>query len=95
MIKRKVRLKITSASRQTIRLSGRGLPVHCPVCGREVEMLTSAEAAGILEVDPGTFDRLVAGGSIHTIQTVSGAIRVCKDSLFLRSTHIEERTDYE
>jgi hypothetical protein len=84
MIKRKVRLKITSASRQAIRLSGRGLTAHCPVCRREVEMLTCAEAAGILEVDPWTFDRLVAGGSIHTVQTVSGAVRVCKDSLFSR-----------
>jgi hypothetical protein len=64
MIKRKVKLKITSASRQTTRVVGQSLSARCPVCGPEVEMITSAEAAGILEVDPQTFDHLVAGGRI-------------------------------
>ena len=84
MIKRKVKLKITSASRQTVRLTSRSLNARCPVCRREVEMVSSAEAAAILEVDLGTLYRLVASGCVHRIQTVSGAVRVCKDSLFSR-----------
>ena len=88
MIKRKVKLKITTAHRQTIKLPGRSLTARCPVCRREVEMLTSAEAASVLEVDPTTFDRLVAGGCIHTVHTVSGAIRVCKESLFVMQERI-------
>jgi len=46
-------------------------------------MLTSAQAAGVLEVDTWAVKRLLADGKIHAVQTVSGHIRVCKDSLFL------------
>jgi hypothetical protein len=28
-----------------------------------------------------TFDRLIAGGRIHAVQTMSGSLRVCKESL--------------
>ena len=83
MIRRKIKLKITTASRQTFELRALVLRLDCPVCQHEVEMLTRAQAAGVLEVDAPTFDRLVAGGRLHTIHTVSGSIRVCKDSLFL------------
>lgn len=81
MIKRKVKLKITSASRQTIRLRGEGLRARCLACGREVEIVTEAEAQRILQVDGLTLDGLAAAGHLHTIQTVSGNLRVCKDSL--------------
>ena len=47
-------------------------------------MLTSAQAAEVLEIDGQAFDRVVAGGRIHTVQTVSGGLRVCKESLFIR-----------
>lgn len=83
MIRRKVKLKIISASRQTIRPAGRSLSARCPICEREVEMLTGAQAAVVLEIDCQTLDRLVADGRIHALQTVSGSIRVCKDSLFV------------
>lgn len=82
VVKRKVKLKIITASRQTIRVLGQSLSAECPFCEREVEMLTGAQAAGILEVDAQTFARLVESGGMHTIQTISGSIRVCKDSLF-------------
>jgi hypothetical protein len=84
MFKRKIRLKITADSRQTVRLAGRVLSVRCPACEREVEMITEGEAAGILQVDGAALDRLVAAGHVHTVQTVSGRLRVCKDSLFIR-----------
>ena len=84
MLKRKIRLKITSASRQTIRLGGQGLPAHCPACGREVRLVTKAEAQGILRVDGPALDVLIAAGLVHLLRTVSGNLHVCKDSLFLR-----------
>jgi hypothetical protein len=84
MIKRKVRLKITTASRQSMRLSGHGLNVRCPECEREVETLSEGEAAGILQVDVAALDQLIASDRVHAIQTVSGNQRVCKDSLFDR-----------
>ena len=82
MIRRKVKLKITTASRQTIERRALILRLYCPICEHEVEMLTRPQAAEILEIDLQTFDLLMAGGYLHTMQTVSGGIRVCQDSLF-------------
>jgi hypothetical protein len=82
MMKRTVRLKITSTSRQTFWLGNLGLRAHCPVCKGEVEMVTEAQAKGILQVDGLALDRLTAAGRVHTIETVIGNLRVCKDSLF-------------
>ena len=81
MVKRKIKLTITTASRQTIKRQT-FVRLNCPVCESDVEMLTRTQAAEILEVDLRTFDHLVASGSLHTVQTASGGIRVCKNSLF-------------
>jgi hypothetical protein len=83
MMKRKVKLRITTSSRQVIRVFGQSLRARCPICEREVEMLTRAQSAEALEIDGQTFDSLLAAGRLHTIQTVSGSLRVCQDSLFL------------
>jgi hypothetical protein len=82
-MKRKVRLKITTDCRQTVRYFGRRLSAPCAACGREVEMVTEGEAAAILRVGAETFERLAGAGRIHTVETVSGHFWVCKDSLFL------------
>lgn len=58
------------------------LRAHCPVCEREVETLTIAQAVEALEISGQMFDGLIAGGLVHAIRTVSGSFRVCKDSLF-------------
>jgi hypothetical protein len=81
-MKRKVKVKITTASSLTIRLRGDGLKARCLACEREVEMVSEAEAQEILQVDALALDRLVAANHVHTIQAVSGNLRVCKDSLF-------------
>ena len=46
-------------------------------------MLTTVQAASVLEIGTGAVKQLLADGQIHAVQTVSGHIRVCKDSLFL------------
>jgi hypothetical protein len=56
--------------------------LSCAVCDREVEMLSSMHAIGILGVDYQTLGHLVAAGQVHTVQTVSGNVWVCKESLF-------------
>ena len=83
MLRRKVRLKITAASRETVRPARPPLSARCPACGREVEMVTEGEAAGILQVDGPALARLVADGRVHAVRTVSGNALVCKGSLFL------------
>ncbi len=83
MIKRSARIKITTVRRRTIRATGSLLRAACPACERDVEMLTRIQATGILDIDDRTFDGLIAVGRIHVIQTVTGALWICKDSLFL------------
>ena len=48
-------------------------------------MLTRAQAAGVLEIDARALNQLVAEGQIHAMLTVTGSLRVCKDSLFASS----------
>ncbi|MEW6130206.1 MAG: hypothetical protein AB1757_24435 [Acidobacteriota bacterium] len=83
MTRRIARLKVTTTRLQTMEFRAFRLMLHCPHCEHEVEMLTRAQAAGVLEVDVQTFNQLIAEGQIHAVQTVTGGLRVCKDSLFL------------
>lgn len=75
-------MKITTVRRRAIKGAGNVLRTRCPVCEREVEMLTQAQAAGILELDDRTLAALIADGRVHAIQTVNGNLWICKDSLF-------------
>lgn len=81
-MKRSGKLKITAVRRLAIRAERSIFRALCPVCDREVEMLTKAHATEILEIDDLAFERMLADGQVHTIQTVSGKVRVCKNSLF-------------
>jgi len=82
MQKRKVKIRITTASRQIFRLGGQSLRAFCAACGREVELVTRGQASAILEIVDVELIEFIAAGRVHTIRTVSGSIRVCKDSLF-------------
>lgn len=83
MFRRKVRLRITTTSHRSIAFH-HGLQARCPACEREVPLVTQADAAGILRVDAVTVNRFVAEGQVHAVQTISGSVWVCKDSLFLK-----------
>ena len=54
----------------------------CNHCGREVEALRAIQAAEALTVDDQALNALIANGAVHAIQTASGNLLVCKDSLF-------------
>jgi excisionase family DNA binding protein len=99
-MKRTRRVKITKVERRSVRLptprksSHAGaqpilLRADCRACGREVETLTTAHAAEVLDVDVGTLRELIAASRIHAIQTVSGNFRICKDSLFEPVKHAD------
>jgi hypothetical protein len=49
-----------------------------------VETLTRFQAAEILEVEDQVLDALILADHIHAFETVSGSLRICKDSLFQR-----------
>ena len=80
-MKRRLRLKITQVRLQTMAEESAPLRLLCPVCKREVEMLSSAHAQRILGIDPQRLGHFVAAGLVHTVRTVSGKTLVCKDSL--------------
>lgn len=80
------RLKITVTQRRTLRACVATVQAFCPVCARTVETFASAQAAAILELDEQQFADLAATGLVHTLQTVNGKLRVCRDSLFARDT---------
>jgi hypothetical protein len=84
-MKQSLKLSIARSRRRRLILPMNILRVYCPSCAREVELISKAEAAGILEVDELALNGLLADGYIHTMQTLSGGLRVCKDSLFRRA----------
>jgi hypothetical protein len=86
-MEQKLKVRITAVRHRTIRVAA-GAPLllraQCMTCGREVEALTRRQAGEILEVRDQELGALINTGRVHAIQTMSGSIRVCKDSLFLR-----------
>jgi hypothetical protein len=82
-LEQKVKVRITAVRRRTMRVAaGAVLRAPCPACGREVEMLTRSQASEILEVGEQELNEFIAARRVHAIQTVSGSLRICKDSLF-------------
>jgi hypothetical protein len=81
-MRQRLRVKVTRVRRQ--RISMPAVPLHalCQGCKREVETLTRFQAAEILEVEDQVLDALILAGHVHAFETVSGNLRICKDSLF-------------
>ena len=82
MIKQSTRVTIRTTRSRSIRVMRGVLLASCPVCMREVEMLTRSQAAEILQVHDAAVDGLVADRKLHAILTVSGNFCICKPSLF-------------
>jgi len=81
-MKERLRMKITMVRQQTVVPAPAPMRLSCPVCEREVDMFTGAQAVSILGVDYQMLDHMVASGQAHSIKTISGNVWVCKDSLF-------------
>jgi Fe2+ or Zn2+ uptake regulation protein len=81
-MKKRLKMRITTVREQRIVSAAAELRLSCPVCEREVEMLSNVQAVTILGVNYQTLNQLVAAGRVHSIQTVSGKTWVCKESLF-------------
>lgn len=85
-------MTITTIRQQMAREPESPLRARCSACKREVETLTTTQAAIALEVSERTLTGLVAQGHVHAIPTVSGGVRVCKDSLFVSEPSSAEGT---
>jgi hypothetical protein len=85
MMERSLKVTIKKVRRRSIRVPLFVVRAQCPICGQYVEAVTLAEAGAVLEVDVLTVNQLVADGQVHALNTASGGLRVCKDSLFVQS----------
>jgi hypothetical protein len=81
-MERSFKVKIEKVRRRSIRVFA--VRAQCPLCERRVETLSVAEAVSILAVDAETVNQLIACGRVHAINTASGGLRICQDSLFVQ-----------
>jgi hypothetical protein len=84
-MKQRLRVKVTRIQRQRTSVPALTRLAPCEVCRREVETLTTLQAAEILEVEDQVLNAFIYAGQVHAIETVSGSLRICKDSLFVNS----------
>jgi hypothetical protein len=80
------RLKISKTVRRLARYQPPVIRAYCPACAHEVETLSAAHAAEVLEVAPPQLDQFIAEGRVHAIATVSACRRICLDSLFIHNS---------
>ena len=87
MMRRKKKTTIVtfeSRERMTIQQSSRSLVRWCDRCRQEAFMVTPHEAAAISRSDARAIFRAVETGTIHSIETESGQLLVCSNSIPLR-----------
>lgn len=86
-MRRRLRVTVTKIRRFPLTDESRSSPHGpCQVCAREVELLTRDGAAEVLEVGLSALDDFISAGRVHAVETASGSVRVCKDSLFARAS---------
>ena len=83
-MKEALRIKITTTQRRILRVRPALVCAHCPICGHEVETLAQAQAAEVLDVSHQILAEMIAAGLIHAIPTVSGSLRICRNSLLAK-----------
>lgn len=84
-MKRRHKVTITKLRRQTVSVTTTRVPVWCPFCKREVETVSEADAAMMLQIAGRMLEGAVKSGRIHLIEAGSGSPSVCKDSLLAAS----------
>lgn len=68
-------------SRQSLFLRRSG-HAFCPVCSKEIELLTFARAAELFNTDLQDIEFLAKSGDVHQIHNRKGILMVCSVSLF-------------
>ena len=83
----KKRTQVTIRTRQTVVVHG--LRVRCHQCGAEVPIVSTDNAAGVLQTTPDEIRGLLASGDLHAVDEPSGAEVICGNSLEAASTENE------
>ena len=80
-MQRTTKLRITTTRKRTMNLSTSVNRAFCRECQREVQILTSQQAAELLETSRPELEELFVVGKLHAVRTVSGSLWICKDGL--------------
>jgi hypothetical protein len=72
---------IESRERTTIRRGPQSLVTWCEQCGGDVLMVTPNQAAALSRTDARSIFRGIEAGTIHFVETESGALLVCSRSV--------------
>jgi hypothetical protein len=83
-MKKRLKMKITTVRERMVKMPEAVVRAHCLACNLEVEMLTNVHAARVLQVSIEELGHLITTGQVHTIETISGNLLICKNSLLLR-----------
>lgn len=83
-MKRRLSVTITKVRRQKMSVPATVLLLWCPVCERDVETVSTAEAAATLQIAGRVLDAVIASGKAHMVDFGGGCLRVCKESLTFR-----------
>jgi len=75
-------------------MSFSALHVFCADCNREVQMLTSRQAAEVLETSRQQLEELVGAGKVHAVRTVSGGSLICNESLIAKNPAIDVKGEF-
>lgn len=63
------------------RIVRRAVSMNCPLCLSSSELLTTAQAAALVQVNTASVYRWLAEGKAHGVRTPGGQYRICRKSL--------------
>jgi excisionase family DNA binding protein len=81
----KRRIEIVAFERE--RIIRQPVPAHCPVCQSGSELLTTRQAARLMQVQAQSIRRWLAQGRVHALKTPGGQHRICRNSLFAQVSY--------
>lgn len=73
------RIEIVAFERE--RIVRRAVSLNCPLCLSSSELLTTAQAAALAQVNTASVYRWLAEGKAHGVKTAGGHYRICRKSL--------------
>ncbi|MDQ4122258.1 MAG: hypothetical protein M3209_12535 [Acidobacteriota bacterium] len=81
MRKEKTVITVETFRRTVVRLPRKEIFAFCEVCRRSVSMLAPDEAGRFRQTTVREIFRLVETGELHFLETATGILLICRDSL--------------
>ncbi len=82
-------ITIETFQRTVVRLRRKAKIAWCEKCAADVPMITPNEAAAFLQTTAREIFRLTEVGKIHYLETETGALLICRNSLSTENKNIK------